>query len=135
MVQNVRLAGYCLTHEHLTHRGTLALLGAAAVAFATFAPLVQQPAPNETAAPIVRMLADAPPAPTPTPTVAPEPAPAPVEPAPAPAPDPVYGQYPSGWSVPFIPSSDPNNAAGGDYDVSACASGTASTVGGQVVCD
>ena len=78
-------------------------------------------------------LADAPPKPTPEPVVAPEPAP--VAP-PAPAPEPAYGSYPAGYPVPFIPSSDPEDAAGGYYDTSACASGSGSTGGdGVPYCD
>lgn len=42
-----------------------------------------------------------------------------------------------GDAVPFIPSSDPNNANGGDYIDPGiyCQSGSASTVGGVPVCD
>jgi hypothetical protein len=47
----------------------------------------------------------------------------------------VYGQYPSGYAVPFIASSDPENANGGDYDVNACASKSATTVNGVPRCD
>ena len=46
-----------------------------------------------------------------------------------------YGSYPSGTKVPFNKSDDPENAAGGDYDVNACASKSASTVNGVPVCD
>lgn len=41
--------------------------------------------------------------------------------------NPVYGQYPSGYKVPFIKNADPEDAAGGAYDTSACASKSAST--------
>jgi len=38
--------------------------------------------------------------------------------------------------VPFVESDDPNNAQGGDYDSSACASGRMTVDGsGNVVCD
>jgi hypothetical protein len=47
------------------------------------------------------------------------------------------GGHPSGTRVPFIPSSDPNNANGGDYEDPAvfCDNHSASTVGGVPVCD
>lgn len=115
-----------------------AVIGVSAVSFGPL--LLTQPQPTASSAPVqVSRLVGT--APEPTPTVVPTPAPEPVVPEPEPAPvdeapaEPVYGQYPSGWPVPFTPSSDPNNAAGGDYDVSACASGTASTVNGVPVCD
>lgn len=43
----------------------------------------------------------------------------------------------SGTPLPFYPSSDPENATGGDYADPAgfCASGSASTVGGVPTCD
>ena len=76
---------------------------------------------------------------TPTPTaapVAPEVKAPAVEPAPvveAPA-APTYGA--TGYPVPFIPSSDPQNARGGDYDVTICLSGSASTSpDGTPLCD
>lgn len=53
--------------------------------------------------------------------------PPPPEPEPEP-PGPVYGQYPSGTRPPNLPGTD-------SPDTSACASGSASTVGGVPVCD
>jgi hypothetical protein len=67
----------------------------------------------------------------------PPPAPAPVVEVVAPvveeppAPDPV-----SGRKVPWIPSADPQNAAGGDWDMSVCEGGSASTgADGTPYCD
>lgn len=76
-----------------------------------------------------------------TPTVAPTldvvtPEPV-VEPAPiVEAPEPSWGNYPSGYPVPFVASSDPENANGGEWAVAACASGSATTGGdGRPYCD
>lgn len=80
---------------------------------------------------------------TPEPTVEPvapapepEPAPEPVTPAPPPPP-PAPAPGASGSQVPFYPSSDPQNASGGEWadPGSYCHSGSASTVGGVPVCD
>ena len=76
---------------------------------------------------------------TPTPTAAPG---APVVEAPAVEPAPVveapaaptYGA--TGYPVPFIPSSDLQNANGGEWNVSICLSGSASTGSdGTPICD
>ncbi len=86
----------------------------------------------EPAAPAVESTA------TPTPTPTPTPAPvsettAPVPPPPPPAPS----KAASGTPLPFYPSSDPQNAQGGEYADPAtyCASGSASTVNGVPTCD
>jgi uncharacterized protein HemX len=50
---------------------------------------------------------------------------------------PTSSKHPAGTPLPFIPSSDPQNANGGDYtDPSGyCESGSASTVNGVPTCD
>ena len=61
------------------------------------------------------------------PTVTPTPT---AEPVVQVAPEPVEEPAPSGVSgrqVPWIPSADPENAAGGDWDMSVCEGGSAST--------
>lgn len=61
--------------------------------------------------------------PTSTPTPTPEPV---VEVAPEPVQEPVQSGV-SGRQVPWIPSSDPENASGGDWDMSVCEGGSATT--------
>lgn len=73
--------------------------------------------------------------PTSTPTPTPEPV---VEAAPEPAPveDAPVESGVSGRKVPWIPSDDPQNAAGGDWDMSVCEGGSASTgADGTPYCD
>jgi len=64
-----------------------------------------------------------------------EPAPAPVvEPAPAePAPEPYV--EPQADPAPWVPSSDPENANGGDWDLSSCPNGASTGADGQPHCD
>lgn len=112
--------------------GVLAVLGVS-FANAGTAP-ASTPAPVVAVDPAPVVTAPATPAPTVAPTLTPAPAPAPVAPAPAPA-APTYGNYPKGWKVPFTPSTDPQNADGGTYDVGACASNSASTINGVPTCD
>lgn len=72
---------------------------------------------------------------------APAPEPAPVVEAPAPPPPPAPPAAPSGAArgtpLPFYPSSDPQNANGGDYadPGSYCASKSGSTINGVPQCD
>ncbi len=96
---------------------------------------------SEVEAPASTVIVDESPEPTftPTPTVTPTPTPTqePVVEAPAPPPPPVRSGAPSGTPLPFYPSSDPENAEGGQYadPGSFCASGSGSTVNGVPVCD
>lgn len=69
------------------------------------------------------------PAPSDNTPAVPAPAPAPAAPA-APAPS---AGLPAGSPVPWIPSTDPQNTAGGSWDTGACASGSAS--GNPATCD
>lgn len=106
--------------------GVLAVLGI------SFASAQTTPAPTQTAVVQVFNLKGfgaSPDKPTPEPTIAPAPVAAPA-PAPAPA-DSVHGS-----KVPWIPSSDPQNANGGDWDMSVCQGGSASTgADGTPYCD
>lgn len=135
------------TKDRLTTAGAGVVITGMAVFMAlTFGPLLNltgTDTPSSDSTPSVsdpsvfKGVGDAPEHPTPAPieTLAPA---LPLDPLPAPDPEPVAevpSGLPSGSAVPFIPSSDPNNAAGGDYDVSQCASGTASTIGGVPTCD
>lgn len=106
--------------------------GGAAVATVGAQPTTPEPVETSVSVPLV----------TPTPTVTPE-APAAVvpetpvevvvEPPAPPAPEPPYSN--SGQQVPFYPSSDPENAGGGEYadPGSWCTSGSAS--GSVPICD
>jgi len=116
--------------------GSVFTAGLLAFSVWTFGPLVALGATAPISPAVVTVIPEATvtPTATPTPTVAPVapvvvvPAPVVVDPAPvveAPPAAPTYGA--SGYPVPFIPSSDPQNAGHGDYDVSICINGSAST--------
>lgn len=96
---------------------------------------LNRPAPSPTVAVVENAqpgFADTPATKTPPPVVVVE-APPVVEAAP-PADDTSGGV--SGRKVPFIPSDDPQNAAGGDWDMSVCEGGSASTgADGTPYCD
>lgn len=114
-----------------------ALVATAAAIGPIWAPQAEAPATEDTgvylvdpAEPVVET------APTPTPTVAPAPVAETTAPVPPPAPA-APSKAASGTPLPFYPSSDPQNADGGQYADPAtyCASGSASTVNGVPTCD